>query len=201
MVLKGTTLVLNCLLIASDSGKTIVILNYYSMRYFRSLFLGLFKFNLHSVPMRVYSQTQCHFLLLFTTYKYLCVNHDEDVRRHKEGLSITPINNLKNEPLYNNRLCIFRSEHCSEVPPGETFYLCSDATASSRSMHIQVGGLVKHFLPAEENLPVKVCLFCLDRDFLPGGRRDYMVQIQLRWDSSVTSEEIYFESLSLRLRT
>lgn len=23
---------------------------------------------------------------------------------------------------------------------------------------------------------------CVSRDFLPGGRRDYMVQIQLRWE-------------------
>lgn len=36
----------------------------------------------------------------------------------------------------------FRSEYCSEVPPGKILYLCLDTTTSSRSMHLQVGLLV-----------------------------------------------------------
>uniref|UniRef100_A0A3P9CRK4 Protein inhibitor of activated STAT, 2 n=1 Tax=Maylandia zebra TaxID=106582 RepID=A0A3P9CRK4_9CICH len=84
-------------------------------------------------------------------------------------------------------------EYCSEyfIPP---WFLLTGASTAQR-YHQE-----KYFIFALT--PQQVREVCISRDFLPGGRRDYMVQIQLRFCLSETScpqEDNYPNSLCIKV--
>ncbi|KAK6312648.1 hypothetical protein J4Q44_G00159950 [Coregonus suidteri] len=88
-----------------------------------------------------------------------------------------------------------QEKYCSEIPPREILFRDTTKRNTVQRYHQE-----KYFLFALT--PQQVREVCISRDFLPGGRRDYMVQIQLRFCLSETScpqEDNYPNSLCIKV--